>query len=716
MQIQPGGIADQTRKIKVGDELIQVNDHCIAGLSQQDVSDLLSQASLHVTLTLIRPFPDPIGPPQSQQGPPSVRSHPSPHPSPQVIEQQKYQSAPVDMLSGLPLVKAITIERDDNLGLGFTVSKTEMASGTTGIIVTNITPNGPAEKEGQLQIGDSVISIDGHKVLGDKYEKATHLLQQARCNGSVSLIVTANKSQLPSQLKERLEKSPKKRNMGDKRMRVRSEGVTLRNKVTKTQLSTRRRPVSVDCDINYDNLKELTDVSKINSQLLQQKNQAAVPSPNKVNTMTQAEMMKDVDLYTTSTTEQDVIVGKPTDIEIFCGNQPLGVVLAKEMNSYQSNMFIHKIQGKSPAALDGRLKPNDVILSICDQPLENLSRDQAYQLLLDAPPLVKMSIYRRPSDKGRKEEGHEIEVVELIKPEKGGLGLMIQGDQVDGGVIITEVIPDEVADRSGRVHPGDKILNINGENVSKYNQDSVSSILQTCRGLVSLTLHHSNQKYTNVSNISTLPGSSLNRSTPSREFTYSPSKIEVHPPPPVYDTSSPTKRIPRPFDPPPYLSPVDSAIKQSPRGTTPLRTDPSYNDDSTSPHPLKPHSNQFRDVVGQNIPDPKRYPPAGTTAIIPPPDRSDITYQSNIKHVILQRGPAGLGFSIAGGKGSPNGDLPICIRSISKDCVAARQGRIRQGDIILAVNGISFENITHKAAVDALTRSHGDITLTICST
>ena len=82
----------------------------------------------------------------------------------------------------------------------------------------------------------------------------------------------------------------------------------------------------------------------------------------------------------------------------------------------------------------------------------------------------------------------------------------------------------------------------------------------------------------------------------------------------------------------------------------------------------------------------------------------------------MQRGPNGLGFSIAGGKGSPNGDLPICIRSISKDCVAAREGRIRQGNIILAVNGISFDNITHKAAVDTLTRFHGDVTLTICST
>ena len=82
----------------------------------------------------------------------------------------------------------------------------------------------------------------------------------------------------------------------------------------------------------------------------------------------------------------------------------------------------------------------------------------------------------------------------------------------------------------------------------------------------------------------------------------------------------------------------------------------------------------------------------------------------------MQRGPNGLGFSIAGGKGSPNGDLPMCITSISRDCVAAREGRIRQGDIILADNGISFDNITHKAAVDTLTCFHSNVTLTICFT
>lgn len=38
-----------------------------------------------------------------------------------------------------------------------------------------------------------------------------------------------------------------------------------------------------------------------------------------------------------------------------------------------------------------------------------------------------------------------------------------------------------------------------------------------------------------------------------------------------------------------------------------------------------------------------------------------------------------------------------CIQSILKDCVASRDDLIRQEDIILAVNGIGFESITHKA-------------------
>lgn len=81
----------------------------------------------------------------------------------------------------------------------------------------------------------------------------------------------------------------------------------------------------------------------------------------------------------------------------------------------------------------------------------------------------------------------------------------------------------------------------------------------------------------------------------------------------------------------------------------------------------------------------------------------------------MKRGSGGLGFSVVGGKGSPNGDLPICIKSVSKDSVAAREGRLKQGDILLAVNDISFEHITQQVAVETLKCLRGDIVLTICS-
>ena len=46
-------------------------------------------------------------------------------------------------------------------------------------------------KEGTLQPGDQLISIDGQKILGYSAEKARHLLQQARARGWVQLIVTS---------------------------------------------------------------------------------------------------------------------------------------------------------------------------------------------------------------------------------------------------------------------------------------------------------------------------------------------------------------------------------------------------------------------------------------------------------------------------------------------------------------------------------------------
>ena len=82
----------------------------------------------------------------------------------------------------------------------------------------------------------------------------------------------------------------------------------------------------------------------------------------------------------------------------------------------------------------------------------------------------------------------------------------------------------------------------------------------------------------------------------------------------------------------------------------------------------------------------------------------------------LHRGPSGLGFTIVGGKDSPHGDLPIYIKRVFDKGAAGRDGRLRKGDQLLAVNGVSFESVSHQYAAEALKYLQGNVELTVMST
>lgn len=82
----------------------------------------------------------------------------------------------------------------------------------------------------------------------------------------------------------------------------------------------------------------------------------------------------------------------------------------------------------------------------------------------------------------------------------------------------------------------------------------------------------------------------------------------------------------------------------------------------------------------------------------------------------LCRGPSGLGFTIVGGKGSTHGDLPIFIKRVFNEGAAGRDGRLKMGDQLLAVNGVSFENVTHQFAAETLKYLQGDVELAVLST
>ncbi|XP_034750340.1 multiple PDZ domain protein isoform X1 [Etheostoma cragini] len=85
------------------------------------------------------------------------------------------------------------------------------------------------------------------------------------------------------------------------------------------------------------------------------------------------------------------------------------------------------------------------------------------------------------------------------------------------------------------------------------------------------------------------------------------------------------------------------------------------------------------------------------------------------KTITLERGSSGLGFSIVGGFSSPHGDLPIYIKTVFNKGAAIEDGRLKRGDQIIAVNGHCLEGVTHAEAVDILKSTKGTVVLTVLS-
>ncbi|KFO94148.1 Multiple PDZ domain protein, partial [Buceros rhinoceros silvestris] len=85
-----------------------------------------------------------------------------------------------------------------------------------------------------------------------------------------------------------------------------------------------------------------------------------------------------------------------------------------------------------------------------------------------------------------------------------------------------------------------------------------------------------------------------------------------------------------------------------------------------------------------------------------------------LRTVEVKKGPAdSLGVSIAGGVGSPLGDVPIFIAMMHPNGVAAQTQKLRVGDRIVSICGTSTEGMTHSQAVSLLKNASGTIELQV---
>lgn len=92
-------------------------------------------------------------------------------------------------------------------------------------------------------------------------------------------------------------------------------------------------------------------------------------------------------------------------------------------------------------------------------------------------------VFHPPESPSPVGSGGDVESVVLIKPEHGGLGLLIYELDDEPGVFVKEVVQNKAAHLDGRIRSGDRILAINGEKIYNAGQNYVVSLLQVRENL-----------------------------------------------------------------------------------------------------------------------------------------------------------------------------------------------------------------------------------------
>ncbi|XP_065152433.1 synaptojanin-2-binding protein isoform X1 [Paramisgurnus dabryanus] len=97
--------------------------------------------------------------------------------------------------------------------------------------------------------------------------------------------------------------------------------------------------------------------------------------------------------------------------------------------------------------------------------------------------------------------------------------------------------------------------------------------------------------------------------------------------------------------------------------------------------------------------------------------------EPEVVDINLKRGPAagtsrtliGLGFNIVGGVDQQYimNDSGIYVAKIKENGAAALDGRLQEGDKIIAINGRKLENLSHGAAVDLFRTAGEDVQLRV---
>ncbi|XP_037757901.1 multiple PDZ domain protein isoform X17 [Chelonia mydas] len=175
--ILPGGVADQHGRLCSGDHILKIGDTDLAGMSSEQVAQVLRQCGNRVKLVIAR---GPVEEPPPPAVPPST-------PVPTSIPEKRAETSFDIDEDG----EKFDVELTKNLqGLGITIAGYigDKSSEPSGIFVKSITKGSAVEHDGRIHIGDQIIAVDGTNLQGFTNQQAVEVLRHTGQTVRLTLI------------------------------------------------------------------------------------------------------------------------------------------------------------------------------------------------------------------------------------------------------------------------------------------------------------------------------------------------------------------------------------------------------------------------------------------------------------------------------------------------------------------------------------------------
>uniref|UniRef100_A0A8C1N7H7 Glutamate receptor interacting protein 2b n=1 Tax=Cyprinus carpio TaxID=7962 RepID=A0A8C1N7H7_CYPCA len=152
-------------------------------------------------------------------------------------------------------------------------------------------------------------------------------------------------------------------------------------------------------------------------------------------------------------------------------------------------LIISDIKKGSMAHRTGTLEPGDKLLAIDNIRLENCSMEDAVQILQQSEDLLKLKIRKDEDNSDEQESSGSIIYTVELKRYGGPLGITISGtEEPFDPIIISGLTKRGLAERTGAIHVGDRILAINSVSLKGKPLSEAIHLLQVAGETVTLKI------------------------------------------------------------------------------------------------------------------------------------------------------------------------------------------------------------------------------------